>query len=209
MPFVFKRLALLLSISAGFAADKQPPPFKPGPAASFAAHQTNGQITIGVDPYVIGDKIKVAFGKVDPYQYGMMPVLVVIENGSNVSIKLDSLHAEYVGPNGDRVDATPAKDVRYAKAPQRPNVIGGPAGLPPKILGKKNPLDEWEIEGRALAAGMLPPGQSASGFLYFQTGLQRGATIYIRGLKNASTGEELIFFELPLNSDSPQPAPKK
>jgi hypothetical protein len=208
MPFVFKRLALLLSISAAFAADKQPP-FKAEPAASYTAHQTNDKVTIGVDTYDIGEKIKLAFGKVDPYQYGVLPVLVVIENGGNASIKLDDIHAEYVGPNGDRVDATPAKDVRYAKGPRRPSVIGGPAGVPPKILGKKNPLDTWEIEGHALAAGMLPPGQSASGFVYFETGLQRGATIYIRGLKNASTGEELIFFELPLNSDSAQPAKKK
>ena len=81
---------------------------------SFASHQTNDKVTMGVDPYVMGDKIKVAFGKVDPYQYGVLPVLVAIQNDSNVSIKLDGLHAEYVGPNGDRVDATPAHDVRYA-----------------------------------------------------------------------------------------------
>jgi hypothetical protein len=196
-----------MSIAAAFAADK-PPAFLPGPAASFAQHQTNDKVTMGVDPYVMGDKVKVAFGKVDPYQYGVLPVLVVIQNDSDVSIKLDTLHAEYVGPNGDRVDATAAKDVRYAKGPQRPNVIGGPAGAAPKVFGKKNPLDEWEIEGHAFAAQMLPPGQSASGFLYFQTGLQRGATIYIRGLTEAKTGKELLFFELPLNSDSPE-APKK
>ena len=56
---------------------------------------------------------------------------------------------------------------------------------------------------------MLPPGQTASGFLYFQTGLQRGATIYIRGMTKASNGKELLFFELPLSSDSPQAPPKK
>ncbi|HEX3748200.1 MAG TPA: hypothetical protein VHW09_29930 [Bryobacteraceae bacterium] len=201
MPFVFKRLALVLSIATAFAADKHTP-FKAEPAASYASHQTNAKITMGVDPYVMGEKVKVAFGKVDPYQNGILPVLVVIENAGNFSIKLDGIHAEYVGPNGDRVDATPAHDVRYANGPRRPGVIGGPAGQMPKIIGKKNPLDAWEIEGRALAAGMLPPGQSASGFLYFQTGLQRGATIYIRGLTNAATGEELMFFELPLSSDS-------
>ena len=209
MPFVFKRLALILSIATAFAADKQQPPFKAGPAASFASHQTNDKVTMGVDPYVMGDKIKVAFRKVDPYQYGVLPVLVVIENDSDVSIKLDRLKAEYVGPNGDRVDATPAKDVRYAVGPKRPSVIGGPAGAAPKILGKKNPLDAWEIEGHALAAQMLPPGQSASGFLYFETGLQRGATIYIRGLTEAASGKELLFFELPLSSDSPEAAKKK
>jgi hypothetical protein len=207
MPFIFKRLALLLSISAGFAADKQPPPFKPGPAASYTAHQTNDKVTMGVDPYILADKVKAAFGKLDPYQYGILPVLVVIQNDSNASIKLDGIHAEYVGPNGDRVDATPARDVRYARGAQRPNMMGGPAG--PIVLKKKNPLDEWEIEGRALAAQMLPPGQSASGFLYFQTGLQRGATIYIRGLTDAASGKELLFFELPLSSDSPQAPPQK
>src|ERR1039458_4998246 len=189
MPFVFKRLALLLSIAAAFAADKQTP-FKAGPAASFASHQTNDKVTMGVDPYVMGDKVKAAFGKVDPYQNGILPVLVVIENNGDAAIKLDGLRAEYVGPNGDRVEATLAHDVRYVRGPQRPGVIAGPGA--PKVIGKKNPLDAWEIEGRAFAAQMLAPGQSASGFLYFETGLQRGATIYIRGMKEAQSGKELL-----------------
>jgi hypothetical protein len=84
----------------------------------------------------------------------------------------------------------------------------GPTGSA-KVLKKKNPLDAWEIEGRAFAAQMLPPGQSANGFFYFQTGLQRGATIYITGLTEAASGQELLFFELPLSSDSPAAAGKK
>jgi hypothetical protein len=76
-------------------------------------------------------------------------------------------------------------------------VITGPGGKP-KILAKKNPLDAWEIEGRAFAAKMLPAGQSASGFLYFRTGLQRGATIYLNGLTEAATGKELFYFEISL-----------
>jgi len=63
---------------------------------------------------------------------------------------------------------------------------------------KKNPLDTWEIEGRSLAAQMLPPGQSASGFVYFQTGLQRNATIYLSGMTEAGTGKEILYFELGL-----------
>jgi hypothetical protein len=77
-------------------------------------------------------------------------------------------------------------------------VITGPGGKP-KILAKKNPLDAWEIEGRAFAAKMLPPGQSASGFFYFRTGLQHGATIYLNGLTEAATGKELFYFEIPLS----------
>jgi hypothetical protein len=201
MPFVFKRLALILSIAALAAAQSKPPKdaaaFKPGEAASFAAHQTNDKITIGVEPYDHGDKVKVAFGKLDPYEHGILPVLVVIQNDSDKAIRLDRLKAEYAGPNRDRVEATPAKDVRYLQGPQRPGAIPGPGGRV-KVLKTKNPLNVWEIEGRAFAAAMLPPGQSASGFFYFQTGLQRDATIYIAGLTEASTSRELLFFELPL-----------
>jgi hypothetical protein len=197
MPFVFKSLALLLSISAGFAADKETP-FKAAPAASYTNHQSNAQITIGVDPYITGDKMKVAFGKLDPYQYGILPILVVIQNDSDKAIRLDRLKVEYVGPNHDRVDATPAKEVRYLKPPQRPDAISGPGGAVKVLKPKKNPLDAWEIEGRALAAQILPPGQSASGFFYFQTGLQRNASLYLSGLYEAASAKEILYFELPL-----------
>jgi hypothetical protein len=186
-----------MSIAAAFAADKDTATFRPAPAATFIHHQTNAQVTIGVDPYVSPDKVKTAFGKLDPYQYGILPVLVAIQNDSDKAIRLDGLRAEYVGPNRDRVEATPAKDVRYLRGPNRPGVITGPGGTP-KILSKKNPLDAWEIEGRAFAAQMLAAGQSASGFFYFQTGLQRGATIYLNGLTEAGTNKELFYFEIPL-----------
>ena len=197
MPFVFKSLALLLSISAGLAADKETP-FKAAPAASYASHQSNAQITIGVDPYVTADKVAVAFGKLNPNQYGVMPVLVVIQNDSDKALKLDRLKVEYSGPNHERIEATPAKDVRYLRPPQRPGAIDGPAGKVKVLKTKKNPLDAWEIEGRAMAAQMLPPGQSASGFYYFQTSLRRDATLYLNGLYEAASGKEIFYFELPL-----------
>jgi hypothetical protein len=197
MPFVFKNLALLLSISAGFAADKEIP-FKVAPAGTYPSHQSNAQVTIGVDPYVTVDKVKLAFGKLEPVQYGILPVLVVIQNDSSKAIRLDRLKAEYVGPNRERIDATPAKEVRYLRPPQRPSAIDGPAGRVKVLKTKKNPLDEWEIEGRALAAQMLPPGQSASGFVYFQAALEHTSTIYLSGLYEAATGNEILYFELPL-----------
>lgn len=198
MAFVFKRLAVFMSIAAACAADKDQAVFRPAPAASFAHHQTNAQVTIAAEPYVAEDKLKTAFGKLNPYQYGVLPVLVVIQNDSGKSIRLDDLTAQYVGPNHDRVEATPAKDVRYVRGPDRPSAIPGPTGGIKVIKTKKNPLDTWEIEGRAFAARMLPAGQTASGFFYFQTGLQRGATIYLSGLAEAGTGKELFYFEIPL-----------
>jgi hypothetical protein len=196
MPFVFKRLALIMSIAAVAAADKDTG-FKAQPAASYPHHQENAKVTIGVDPFDSEDKAKTAFGKIAPYQHGLLPVLVVIQNDGTETIRLDRIRAEYQGPNRDRVEATPAKDVKYLQGPDRPKAIPGPMGKA-KILKKKNPFDSWEIEGRAFAAQMLPPGQSASGFFYFQTGIQTGATLYLTGLEEAKTGKELLFFEIPL-----------
>jgi hypothetical protein len=197
MPFVFKRLALILSIAAASAADKETP-FKAEPAASYPAHQSNAQITIGVDPYNAGEKVKTAFGKLDPNEHGVLPVLVVIQNDTDKSIRLSSLRVEYQGPNRERVEATPARDVRYLRPPQRPNMIPGPAGKVKVLKTKKNPLDAWEIEGRAFAAQMLPPGNSASGFFYFQTALQPKATIFVGGMSEAQTGKEILYFEIPV-----------
>jgi hypothetical protein len=196
MPFVFKRLALVLSIAAAFAADKETP-FKAQPAASYPAHQTVSQITIGVDPYVAIEKLKVAFGKLDPNDHGVLPVLVVIQNDTDKTIRLSNLKVEYLGPNRERIEATPAREVRYLRPPQRPNMIPGPGTKVKVIKTKKNPLDAWEIEGRAFAAQMLPPGNTASGFFYFQTPLQTHATLYLSGLSEAQSGKELLFFEIP------------
>ena len=199
MPFLFKRLVLFLSITAAFAADKEGTPFRPDAAGRYPHHQTNDKVTIGVDPYVMGDKVKVAFGKLNPYEYGVLPVLVVIQNDGNSAIRLDRIQAVYTGPQGDKVDATPAGEVRYVQGPRRPSVVSpGPVGDIEKLKGKKGPLAAWEIEGRAFAAKMLPAGQTASGFFYFQTGLQRGATIYLSGLANAASNQELFYYEIPL-----------
>jgi hypothetical protein len=143
-------------------------------------------------------KVALAFGKLNPSQFGILPVLVVIQNDSAKAIRLDRLKVEYAGPNRDRVEATPARDVKYLRPPQRPGAIEGPAGKVKVLRTKKNPLDTWEIEGRAMSAQMLPPGQSASGFFYFQTALQPGATLYLNGLYEAATGKEIFYFELPL-----------
>jgi hypothetical protein len=202
MPFIFKRLALLTSIAAVLApnkvwpASKDQPKFTPGPAASYESHQTSGKVTIGVAAYVSDEENRPVFGKHNPYTYGVLPVLVVIQNDGPKTIRVDPLELVLVGPNRDRIDATPAKDVRYLTGPSKPSMTP-PVGIP-KIGGHKSPLDTWEIEGRAFAAKMLPPGQSASGFIYFQSGFQRGSSLYLSGLREADTGKELLYFEIPL-----------
>lgn len=175
--------------------DKEDKIFRAAPAASYPAHQTSEKVTIGVKAYFDDEESKPVFGKHNPYNYGVLPVLVVIQNDSGKTIKVSPLQAVWVMPNRDRVEATPPKDVRYLSPVKRPSPVQGPL---PKLVGHKNPLDTWEIEGRAFSAEVLPPGQSASGFFYFQTGYERGASLYLSGLREAESGKELLYFEIPV-----------
>lgn len=191
-------MALVLSIAAAFAADKDRP-FHVGPAAGYANKQAQAPVTVAADPYDTPEKARDAFGKLNPYQHGILPVLVVIQNDGKQAIRLDGIKAVYSGPNRNKVEATPAAEVRYLRGPRKPDLVTGPTGGPRIGRSRKNPLDAWEIEGRSFSAKMLPPGQSAHGFFYFQTGLQRGSTLLLSGLTEAGTGKELFYFEIPLH----------
>jgi hypothetical protein len=173
---------------------KEEPRFSAGAAASYS-HQTSDQVTIGVAAYVTDEQARPAFGKHNPYNYGVLPVLVVVQNDSRKAIRLDNMQAVLVAPDRSRIDATPAGDVRFLNGPRQPKIPSGPL---PHIGGHKNPLNNWAIQGRAFAAQMLPPGQSASGFFYFQSGYQKGLSIYLSGLREADNGRELLYFEIPL-----------
>jgi hypothetical protein len=189
-----KRLILLMSIAA-FSQAEDHPRFDPPPPERFAKHQTVSQVTAAAEAYETDEQAKPAFGKLNPYKFGALPVLVVIRNDSKFAVSLASLRAEYIGPDHQKIDDTPPAELRFLQRTGAPNSSGIP-----KMKKVKQPLAAWEIEGRAFSARILPPGVSASGFFYFQTGHRSGSTLVLTGLRNAQTGEELFYFELPLEN---------
>jgi hypothetical protein len=197
LPFVLRRLLLFMSIAAAFAADKEAAKFEVRPVTEYKARQSNSKVTIAAQAFVSDDETRAPFNKVNPYKYGILPILVVIQNDSDQAISVEHLNVEYVTADHQRIFNTPARDVRFVNSGDKPNVNVGPAG--PKLgRQKKNPLADWTIEGRAFAARMIPAGQSASGFFYFQTGYLRSASLVLDGLKDARSGADLFYFEIPL-----------
>jgi hypothetical protein len=189
---------VLLSIAVAFAEDKIP--FKAGPASSYPGHQTLDKITIAAVPYLSDEQIRSAFGKVDPPRYGVIPILVVLQNDTGKTLRLD-LQAEYVDPGNRRIEATPASDVLYiGTAVKRPRMPGtNPIPIPIPHGAKKGPLNTPEIETRAFAAKMLTDGSSAYGFFYFQTEPIPGSKLTLSGLKDAQTGKDYFYFDVPLD----------
>jgi len=169
-------------------------------AGAYPHHQTSEKITIAAEPMETDEQAHEAFGKVNPYRYGVLPVLLVIQNDGPDAIKVDHIKLIYSLPDGSRIEATPAQDVRFIHGTQAPNRLPGPAGGITIKRTPKNPLAEWEIEGRAFAAKMVPAGQSASGFVYFQLEhSSAAASVYISGLEDPVSGKELYFFEIPMS----------
>jgi hypothetical protein len=91
--------------------------------------------------------------------------------------------------------------VPFIIGPNKPNMIPGPIPTRPKVTGKKNPLRAEQIQMRAFSARMLPPGDSASGFFYFQTQHRGTAEAYVSGIREAATGQELFYFEIPFSGE--------
>lgn len=195
-----KSLLLLLSLvasiptAAGLDKDKK---FTPPALSAITAKTTNDGVTVAAVPYNTAEQAKTAFGKVNPYDHGVLPVLVVIQNDTKKSIKLDRMKLEYIDRDRVRIENTPAAEVPYVKGPRRPSF--NPSPIPGVRIQKKNPLTAEEIEMRAWAAKMLPPGESAHGFVYFRTGHRSGAKLYVTGLEDAGSGVELFYFDIPLD----------
>src|SRR5438067_2371250 len=177
-------IALFAGFTVAGGSDKEPR-FAPGPATGYPTRQTNEKVTIAAVPYTTEEQVRSAFGKLDPNKYGILPILVVIQNDGNQTLRLDNLKVEYITPGRTTVEATPAKNVPYVSGNIRqPRIENTP--LPtgsPRVSRKKNPLAGGQIEVRAFSARMLPPGEQASGFFYFQTLNRRASKVYLTGIQ--------------------------
>ncbi|MBV9294186.1 MAG: hypothetical protein JO145_01340 [Acidobacteriaceae bacterium] len=189
--FVISSIALAagVAIVAGNSRDRE---FRAGTAAEYA-HQSSDQVTIGAKAFDSEELTAEAFGKkADLLRYGVLPVLVVIENKREKTLDLRELEVNLVAADGRHVSAINPEDVPYlGRTGRRASQVPLPVPLPKK----KNPLNAPEIVTRAFAAKILPPGDSASGFFYFEARREAGDKIYLNGLRDARSGQEILYFE--------------
>src|SRR5260370_17233568 len=106
-PLTLPSIARLAGLPLAAAADKEPH-FAPGDATSYRTRQTNDKVTIAAVPYVTEEQTRSAFGKLDPNKYGILPLLIVIRNGSSQTIRLESMRIEYVTSDRPPAAAPPA-----------------------------------------------------------------------------------------------------
>lgn len=194
--FVLLSIALAAIVPGTIAEAYSDKAFRAHPAAEYA-HQISGHVTIGAKPYNSEGLIAEVFGKkTDLLKYGVLPVLMVVENKGQKTLDLRALEINLVSADGRHVGPIAPEDIQYLrKTSPRATVTPLPVPLP----RKKNPLSAPELTTRAFAAQMLPPGDSASGFFYFEARPEPGDKLYVNGLRNAPNGPEIMYFEFPID----------
>ncbi len=167
-------------------------------AASAYAHQQSEKVTVGAKPYDNDELVSSAFGKkIDFPKYGVVPILVVVENRRDQALDLRELAVSLVATDGRHAKAVPAEDLPFlATSGKHPSTTG--VKMPIPLPKKKNPLNNPEIADRAFAAKVLAPGDTASGFFYFEAQQESGDKLYVDGLQDVRSGKELLYIEFPL-----------
>ncbi len=188
-------ISLISSLTALAPAGEQP--FRAGSAAGYA-HQASQKITVGAEAFNSEELTAQAFGKkTDLLRYGVLPLLVVIENKRPMALDLRDLEVSLVAADGRHAQPVNPEDIPLLSAHTKtPTVTPYPPIPHPK---RKNPLNVPEIAMRAFSAKLVPPGDSASGFFYFEAAPEPGDKLYLSGLRDARTQEEIIYFEFPLD----------
>jgi len=175
------------------AADE---PFRPRPAESHPSHQKVGPLVLAAVKFETDSETKPLFGNVNPNEYGVLPVLLILENRGEETLMLDRMRVSYQFRGGE-VLPTPARELPSLLGPRRP-YMGPRAPIP--LPKKKNPLAKMEFEARAFGAKTLLKGETAHGFFYFETRHQRNAVLYITGIREGVSGKELFYAEVPIDS---------
>jgi hypothetical protein len=174
--------------------------FRPKPAADYPSRQVIGKLTLAAVKYESDEECREPFGKLNPNEYGVLPVMLVLQNNGDETLLLDRMEVYYqVGSS--RIEPTPSTDLPFLRPPKKPS-LGPSYPVPIPLPKKKNPMSNVDLDARAFTAKTLLKGESASGFFYFRTRHHRNSVIYVSGIREGRTNKEIFFAELPLDSPS-------
>jgi hypothetical protein len=169
--------------------------FEPAPASSFRQRQTSEGLTIGVEAYRDREKVKQVFRKTDFDKAGVLPILVVLANDNDHALQLDRMRVNLITGDRQSIEPIAADEVLRPARIQRPDAPPRPSPFPG--------LGQSDVSEREFVAPVVAARSKAWGFFYFRLGKGpdrlTGAKLYLTGIRNAKTGQELLYFEIPLD----------
>jgi hypothetical protein len=180
------------------------------PAKTYPAHDEHPteRIAVAVDPYDLADKAKIF--SVQYSEIGFVPIFVVVTNDGDQPVQLADIKAQLVTVN--RAKISPASEDDIGRRLTRPSASTNRYPIPfptKKVKGGLSKQAAEEIQNAQFVAKAVEPHSTQSGFLFFDvTGISvplAGAHFYLTGVRDA-TGNELMYFEIPLEKYLSAPA---
>ena len=185
-------------------------------AGSYPAHDDHPteKLTIAVDPYDMADKAQIF--RTDYNNYGYLPVFFVVTNDGDEPVALSGMKAQLITVNRTKLLPANTDDlVRRLSRPQRNDRPGVQLPIPlpqKKVKGAVSRQTMDEINMAQFGARSVEPHSTASGFLFFDVSDSStplaGANFYVTGVRDAG-GNELMYFEIPMEKYLSAPAAKK
>ncbi|HWZ83460.1 MAG TPA: hypothetical protein VNW47_12585 [Terriglobales bacterium] len=186
-------------------------------ARTYPAHDDHPteKLSVAVDPYDMADKAQIF--RTNFNEYGYLPVFFIVTNDSDEPVALSGMKAQLI--TVDRTKLLPATSddlVRRMARPARNDRPGVQLPIPlpgsKKVKGAVSRQTMDEISESQFGARSVDPHSTASGFLYFDVGdistPLAGANFYVTGVRD-SGGNELMYFEIPMEKYLSAPQAKK
>lgn len=173
-------------------------------ARTYPAHDehTGEGVTAAVDPYDLADKAQIF--SVHWNEEGYLPVFLVISNDRDQTISLANMKAEFVTVRRDKILPARSEDLYRRLAHVSSTGTSYPLPFPrTKVKGTVSKQARQEIDSAQFEAKAVEGHSTQSGFLFFDvSGISTplpGAHFYLTGVQ-AANGDELLYFEIPLEA---------
>lgn len=185
------------------ASDYIPKKVEVLPVESYPARASVKDITIAADPYPDNEKSATAFDCTDLNSRGFFPVHLIIRNNSPYYLKVRTQNIQLETRLGERLYSTPAtivvEEVVGKKFSDSFSGLKDGDTLSDSIA---SPLSDFT--SKALTNGLINPGMTRDGFLFFYTEKNKrsifmGSTLIIPALREEGTNKVFGPFTIPLD----------
>lgn len=176
---------------------------------SYPFRQTQAGVRVAVDPYFTQDRLQVAFSGGDEFsQNGLLPVRVILENGSPGALQVDPRAFRLVRPDGSmELALSPEDALSLIKKSMGWWAIGGGLIAGP-AAAYQNEGRQKSLEARALKGDTLREGGSGSGFVYFSiTDKDKNLAGFRVVFALVGPGDKALTFEVPIDGRRDIPVP--
>jgi hypothetical protein len=214
--FAVANCGLLLPARA--AAPKGPPPAKPADAYPANDSHPSERVTIAADP--CDDPKLCAFFRLPYIQHGLLPIRVVISNGSDQALSLSDARMQFISANNDKIPAATEEDIDRRLSSLH-NDMGSHIPIIPITIhhpvDKKITQDDNEF---GFQSTTVQAHSTLAGYLFYDIKdlddpALKSAQLYVKMVHTLDKKIELFAFSIPFdkwlaaNPDAPSSHPRR